>query len=145
MINLDIGKEFDADEQAEQDGIWIEYSFGSVRIKPADESNKSLQRAFAALRKKYKSQLRRGKSLIDVITEDDQRRLYAEHVVNGWRGPKPEAKEGEPPKNGDAVHVSVDECIATFKRWPRFFSDVVQQASNFDLFRKEEREEDAKN
>lgn len=133
---------FKTDETLEKEGVWLEYGTASngepirIKIARAGGQNTAFIKALEKATKPYRRAIQSGR--LDDNTAD---RLYitafAEHVVLNWVNV--EDPQGKP------VEFNRGNVILLLDELPDLFADLREQASNMQLFRAEELEEDLGN
>ena len=127
---------FGTNEDAEKEGVWIDY--GEIRIKVARAGGRNIkyQKVLEAQSKPHKRALQ-----TDSMPEDQARamlyRVYAKTVVVDWEGVKDDA--------GKKLPFNEKNVLAMFEQYPDFFVEVKNMADGVALFREEELDADAKN
>lgn len=131
---MDIGKEFATDSKLEQDGVWVDLD-DETSILIARMNNKKYRNALRRVLKPYKTQISAGTiqpgKLDDLLVTP-----LAAHVLLDWKGLT---------VNGEPTEYSREAAERVMQQFPDFRELVVTLASDMDLFRTADIEDDTKN
>ena len=138
-------KQFESDQNAEQNGIVLDYQSFQVTVARAGGSNKRFQKTLEALTRPY---LRAIKT--ETIDPDKAAELmiraYADSVILNWEvlrdGQWVRGIEG---KDGELLPFTKENVVATLTALPNLYDDIREQAANAVLFRMSTREAAAGN
>jgi hypothetical protein len=129
-------KLFGTSEDAEKEGVWIDYGDIRVKVARAGGRNVKYQKVLEAESKPHKRALQ-----TDSMPEDQARamlmRVYSKTVVLDWEN----VDDGE----GNIIPCTEENILAMFKEFPDFFLEIKNMADGVALFRDEELDADAKN
>jgi hypothetical protein len=125
---------FQWDGKKEIEGVWVDEAEG-LRLLIARENNPKYRKLQMSLMRKNARFLQnnRGEDKIEEI----QVGLIAETILLGWEN----LQEGD----GSEIVYSKDKAYELLRSYPDFREMVTAHAQNADLFRLEEREEQAGN
>lgn len=129
---------FETDPQREIEGVEIDYmGMFTVVLARAGGANKKFLQALEEETKPYRRALQLNVEGMDDKAKEIMQRVYARHAVRNIYGEK----------IGRAKTDAFDPEIATalFKELPAFFAEMKDQSESIALFRKEQREVEAKN
>lgn len=144
---------FEVDKEAENNvGISVEYPVKGfpergfkVRFVHAGETNmkwRDAQRAaLKPLKYRIDQELVTDEEFMDILKP-----LYAAHIIKEWFA-KDDTGNYVPGIYGDdfaILPVTKENITATFKKAPRLFRDIRNQAESFATFKKQEQAETAK-
>lgn len=124
---------FGANAKGEVAGIEVEYDIGSgepcvFRIARAGGSNVPFKVAAEKATRVYRRSGVDLNSLPPAVQDKVTRELYAKHIVLGWSGVY--GDDGEP------IEFSVAKCIELFTALPDLLQFIINEAVNFQNFRK---------
>jgi Zn-finger nucleic acid-binding protein len=139
---------FETDAALEKDGVWVDYGEFRVLLARAGGANKLFSKTMNAKVRPYKRMIES-----DTMPEDISERIlqesYAAAVVRDWQVRRDgEWVTGMDPlteAHNEVMAFNQDNVIATFKRVPDLFYDLVKQAQNFTLYKTHLVEDDLKN
>lgn len=143
---MSLYKDFETDTSAEKNGIVIDYGDFRVTVMRAGGSNNKFKKILEYKTKPYRKAIQDG-SLSNDIGDRINREVYAEAVIANWetKDSKGNFAPGIEDRDGKVIPFCNENIIKTFENLPELFSDIVDQANKFSLFRKQELEEDSKN
>lgn len=121
---MDLYKQFQTDEKAEEEGVWIPLS-SSARLKIARLTNPKYQAALKRLSKPYIKPGMRMRDLDDEVYEDITRQAVAEAILLDWEGIE---------KDGQPLPYSKQEALAAIKM-KDFYELVITASGNMETFR----------
>jgi len=119
----------------EQDGVWVQYE-GNIRLKLCRLNNPAARAYSEDLRRPHARELKKVRDLNNPVLRELMRRVAARHVLVGW--------ENIQDDNGKEILYSEEQALIFFEE-DDFFNDVIELASDRDLFRAEEIEADSGN
>jgi len=139
-------EQFKTDQNAERDGIWIDYQSFRVRIAYAGGSNKQFQKAMERVARPYRRAIA-TESLSPEVSEMLLRKVYASAVIKGWETMVDgEFKPGiEQEKSTVLMKATPEHIEKTLAELPSLFEDLKSQAGSWALFKAALREEAAGN
>ena len=140
---------FKTDGRLEQEGRWLEYDYGDskfrVLLARAGGSNRRYEKTMEVIAREHRAKLKTGMMSNDQSTTI-LRDVFAKSIVLGWEtwvdGKFVPGIEGP---DGKLLPFSRDNVVETFTNLPDLFDDLREQAANFQLFRADELETEAKN
>jgi len=134
------------DPEIKKQGIWYEDEDVRILATFAGTENSRYDKMLKLRLKPYETRIRNDnfsdKAFHEVLAE-----VYAETVILGWES-KNDAGEfvsGIYNEEGEILPFSKENVAMGFKLGDRLFTDVIKLATNFNLFRRGQQEEDAKN
>ena len=123
-------------EKNEKEGVVIDYGTFAIRIKRAGPSNLAFVRETRKIQEKYGRKLE-----LNVMSDDDIRNIYfelfAKTVIVDWSGVVDE--------KGNEMECTPVNCIKLFTDLPDLYTDLQEQATNYETFRDTSFEETVKN
>ena len=121
-------KMFGTNANKERDGVEVMLAEDVyVTIARAGGNNKAFMVAQSRALKPYQRQIATGNINIDVV-RDINIKLYAKHIVKGWRGVE---------IDGKPVPFNEENFIDICKKAPDFFNAVFEEANNIASFQDE--------
>lgn len=139
---MSLYKQFKTDSKIESQGVILDYGLNSkgdhirIKVARAGGSNIRFAKTMAAKVKPYRRQIQNDTLDVSVM-QDILKEVYAEAVVIGWEGVEDE--------DGKSMAYSPAAAVKLFTDLPDLFADIQEQAQQVALYRKVEREADAKN
>lgn len=138
-------KQFESDQNAEQNGIVLDYQTFRVTVARAGGSNKKFQKTLEAVTRPY---LRAIKT--ETIDPDKANELmiqtYADSIILGWETLRDgQWVRGIESKDGELLPFTKANVAATLTALPNLYDDIREQAANAVLFRLSTREAAAGN
>ena len=128
---------YEYDEELEREGVWEEIQPGFEVLVKGVVDNQEFTRLRNRANRKVDAKRKRG-----TLTPEEAQRLdavvLAKTVFIGFRGPSAVNKDGTPKED------TLENRIALLMN-KYFFEDITALASNLEIFRKEDDEEEAKN
>lgn len=153
---------FATDKNIEKTGItYTPDSKTAITLARAGGANVKYQKLLVAETKPFKRQIN-SDTMDTEVEKKILREVYAKTVILSWETlVGSEDDEDNPPRlatgiepwpgyNGDLtedglVPFTVENVVRILVLLPELFSEIMQTASNYALFRQQEREDDAKN
>jgi hypothetical protein len=128
---------FGSDAAKETDGVVIQYGTTlRVRLARAGGANISFAKVMEEVRRPFARIIAN-----ELLPEETARTMlyeaYARSVVKEWSGMLDD--------NGTEIPFSVENCITAFEKYPDFFQFVFQESQRLANYRKQTREDEAKN
>lgn len=129
-------KQFKTDSSLENKGITLDYGDYQIRIARAGGQNKAYKKMLDRKTKPMRRQLQAG------VVDDERsmailREVYAETVILGWTNVEDE--------NGKKLPFTKENVLKVITDLEDLFTDIIDQASNANLFRADGLEVAAKN
>lgn len=122
---MDLGKEFGVDEALADGGIWLPIGENGSRLLLAAMPNGNLERHMEPIYRRYR-QL--GKGIPDV-PENVHEEALSKCVLLGWEGIE---------ENGQPLEPSEANRLNMIRKYPRFKSLIIREASNLRNFQRDE-------
>jgi len=127
---------FETDGNLETEGLWLDYGDARIKIARAGGSNKRYEKRLEVLSRPHKRLMKADRMPLREMNKL-LKQVYAESVVLGW--------EGVTDREGNVMPFSAENCIRLFDDLPDLWEDVLEQARNSAIFRREVLESDSKN
>ena len=128
---------FETDADMEKNGIWLDYGDFKFRVARAGGANKRYQKRMEALTRPYRRAIQ-TETLATGKADELIMQAFAQTVVLAWEGVTDK-------ETGEVIPFSSEACLKLFKKLPDLFVDVRDQASKWNLFKKDVLETDSKN
>lgn len=128
---------FKTSDEHEQKGIELDYGDFQITVARAGGSNRRYQKMLEAKTKPFRRILAAGGKVDPERMSAAMREVFAETVVLAWNGVTDE--------DGKKLAFNKANVQKLFKDLPELFNDVMNQATNFQLFQDIETEEDKGN
>lgn len=134
---------YETDRKAETEGVHLQIGTNSkgeistIRIRRAGGANQTFAKVFEIKSKPHRRLMDIPGALDQRVQERIMREVYAESVVVGW--------ENIEDRDGNELPFTKENVIQLFTDLPDLFRVVVKESQDMALFRKEAREEEAKN
>lgn len=126
---MNVKEIFATSEALERDGIWIDYGTFKVKVAYAGGANRRYNKRMEELTRPHRRAI-----LNDAFPKESQvdllKQAVAETVILGWEGVE---------DNGVPVPFSPAAALDLFRKYEKFFEDILQQAQSFANFREEDR------
>lgn len=119
-----------------EQGITLDYGAFSIRIARAGGANRKFGQVLAQKLKPYRRQLEND-TMDDAVASRLMAEAYAEAVVLGW--------DNVTDAQGNPMAFSRDACVQLLTDLPELFADIQEQSRRAANFRREERDDAAKN
>lgn len=130
---MEVGELF-ANPDLEKEGVWVDYR-GGVSLKIARLGNPNFSRVYDAKLKPHRRKQRAGTLGTDVETRI-LCEVLSETVLLDWEGLS---------RGGKSLKYTSREAFALLHAYRDFRDEVVEYASNEEVFHKQDEEEAAKN
>jgi hypothetical protein len=139
-------EQFKTDESLETAGVYLDYGKFRIKIARAGGANKKFARVMAQKVQPYRRAIQ-TETMDDELANRLLVEAYAQTVVLGWQVQDADGEWSEGLEGPDRTVVTPTTAavVQVFNDLPDLFRDVIEQANRVALFRKTEREEDAKN
>lgn len=137
---------YKVDENVSQQGIWYEDEDVRINVTFAGNENTRYDKMLKLKLKPFETRIRNDNFSDDafhkVLAE-----VYAATVVKAWevKNLNGEFVSGIYNEEGDILPFTEENVKQGFLLGNRLFQDVIKVATNFNLFRQGQKEEDAKN
>lgn len=138
---MSLQKLFATDAAREEQGVAVRYTNFRVTLARAGGANRRYQKELEAALRPHRMALVRGVFPSDQL-DAIYREVYASSVVRNWEVVKVQEDGGEEWVQGieledgaDLAPFSKDAVLAAFNKFPEFYADVKEQASNIQLYR----------
>lgn len=132
---MNVKELFATSEALEREGVWIDYGTFRVKVAYAGGANRRYNKRMEELTRPHRRAI-----LNDAFPKEQQallvKQAVAETVVLGWEGVEDE---------GTPVPFSPEAALELFKKYEKFFEEVLQQAQSFANYREEDRAADSGN
>lgn len=140
------------DQNILKEGIWYEDEDVRIKVTYAGDENARYTKMLKAMLKPYETRIRND-NFPDSEFQKILAKVYAATVVLEWEVKKYENDEDEVgtfvpgvyDENGEIMPYGEGSVVLGFQYGKRLFNDIVKLATNFNLFRQDQKEEDAKN
>lgn len=140
---------YQIDPEKQAAGIWFEDEDVRVRVAYAGDENTRYTKLLKALMKPHENKIRRDEFPDDKFAEL-LATAYAETVILEWES-RDYSKDDTPfvpgvyDADGNIVPLSKESVKVAAKLGKRLFDDIQKLATNFNLFRMGQKEDDGKN
>ena len=136
---------FEADENLETSGIWIDYGDFRVKIASAGQGNKKYvryaEKALKPIRRAMQAGALSNERSMAVMSD-----IYAQTIVLDWQVKVDnEWKTGIEGREGEILPFNKEEVQKVFTSLPNLFIDIQEQAQSIANFRKSGLEDDSGN
>lgn len=149
-----MGLNFDSfvtDQKAEVEGKWVPLGYGA-ELKIAREGNDAYSDDLRKEYNKNRALLDQNDSQAVKISEEIAQRLYARHILKGWKGMTQTVRDedGRPVRDDDGnileeeVPYSYENALERLRN-KDFFEKVRSFAKSFEVFHKSVEDEVVKN
>lgn len=140
------------DAEITKEGIWYEDEDVRIKVTFAGDENTRYTKMLKTLLKPYETRIRND-NFPDAEFQKVLAKVYAATVVQQWEVKKYENDEDEVgtfvpgiyDESGNIMPYTEENVVFGFQHGKRLFNDIVKVATNFNLFRQDQKEEDAKN
>jgi hypothetical protein len=128
---------FETDPDLEKQGIDIDYGDFKFKIARAGGANKKYQKRLEALTRPYRRAIQ-TETMDNAKADELIMQAFAQTVVLDWEGVTDK-------ETGELIPFSSQACLKLFKALPDLFTDIREQATKWNMFKKDVQEEDSKN
>lgn len=134
------------DPEIKKQGIWYEDEDIRVLVTYAGTENSRYDKMLKLRLKPYETRIRND-NFSDNSFHEILGQVYAENVVLGWEVRNEEGVfvSGIYAEDGEILPFNKNNVVLGFQLGERLFQDVIKMATNFNLYRRGQKEEDAKN
>lgn len=134
------------DEEIQKQGIIYEDEDVRIRVTFAGTENSRYEKLLKMKLKPFETQIRQEK-FSDERFNKLLAEVYAETVILSWESLNEDGKfvSGVYNEEGGIMPVTKESMCKAFEIGNRLFQDVIKVATNFNLFRQGQKEEDTKN
>lgn len=142
---------FGTDIKKERDGVIVEYPGGiRVTLARAGGRNAAFAKAHELHMRPHRNAMKFGNSLPEHIQREVIAKVYLDAVVkrfetNVGTDDEPVWKEVIVLENGDEILPTREHMMQLFKDLPDLLTQIISDANELSLYRKEELEDEAKN
>ena len=139
-------EKYHVDENTTKQGVVFEDEDVRVHVTFAGTENSRYDKMLKLKLKPFETQIRND-NFSDAAFHKVLGEVYAATVVIGWEvlNEKDEWVPGIYDEEGNIIDFNEANVIKAFSLGQRLFSDVIKVATNFNLFRKRQKEDDEKN
>lgn len=136
-MKFDLTKKYGKDPKKAAEGVWMPLSnFPGIEVKVRPFSSTDSIALYDSLQRKHKTVLNLGGEAAIEKSKEITRKVLAEKLITDWRGIE---------SAGHPVPFSKEQAEELFKELPEFADAVSALTMAEDIFKREEREDDAKN
>jgi hypothetical protein len=137
---------YHTDDSLIKTGIWYEDEDVRIKVTYAGTENTRYDKMLKLKLKPFETQIRND-NFSDAAFHKVLAEVYAATVVLAWevKTDKGEWTPGVYDEEGNVMEFSEESVKKGFGLGQRLFSDIIKVATNFNLFRQNQKEDDIKN
>lgn len=134
---MSLYKMFGTDKNLERDGVWVDYGNGiKILLACAGGANHRYSKTMERVMKPFMRQIQ-TKTIDGDLLHKLLREVFAEAVILGWEGVV--CAEGKP------LAFTLENAISLLEDLPKFYEDLKAISEDFQVFKNQVKEDNAKN